>query len=459
MLSTIFKLYDIRGKYPSQINEVVIFDLIHKFPMVFSKKARVIIGHDARHSSPSLYKTAIKTLQELQYTVIEVGMITTPMLMFLADHFKFKKDIGIMITASHNPKDQNGIKIIDEHLQVVGGRDLLGRITHSFLGREEITPRIKKAPSRNKIAETRRAYIRFLEKFFKGGNKKRKLYVGVDCSNGSAGPILQKVKFPSYVQVILLNQKPDGNFPAHAPNPLLQSSVTDVKKAIKKHKADFGAVLDGDGDRIVFVDNTGKRVRPEYIWRLVVGHEKYKKTVVTELNGFLIKRLAENHQLKNVRVFPSRVGRKSFLEKMKARNADFGFENSGHYYFKDFFYSDCGILTLIKVLQAVRTLPYTLSDFIGFLPHTVRLPEYNIPARHATSALYHTLADMMEHKAEKISFFEGVSMYIGGIFVNVRASNTESEIRINVEGEDVKKTKTLLPRIVKLVKEMGKWRE
>ncbi len=465
MLSTIFKLYDIRGKYPSQINEIVVFDIIRKFPMLFGEGTRVIVGHDARHSSPSLYKTAIKTLCEMNYTVIAAGVITTPELMFLAKHFKFKKDIGIMITASHNPKDQNGIKIIDQHLNVMGGIDLLGKITQFFVAPEGKVP-LKNAPVREKSAEARKMYVRFLESFIEKKNhdtksgsrlkRRGKLCVVIDCSNGSSGPIIQKIKFPPYMRPIFINTRPDGNFPAHSPNPLDEASLQDVKKAIKKNKADFGVVLDGDGDRAVFVDNKARRVRSEYIWRLIMGNERYTKTVVTELNAYLISKLSSDPQMKQVKISSSKVGRESFLRAMKNANADFGFENSGHYYFKEFFYGDSGIVAILKVVNALGALPYALSDFIDMLPQTVRLPEADIPARHATAELYHTLADMLREKAQRVSFFEGVSLHIGGTFVNVRISNTEGIIRVNVEGEDKKKVADLLARTTKLVREMGK---
>jgi len=451
MLSSIFKLYDIRGKYPSEINEVVVFDIVRNFPALFGKNIRVIIGHDARHSSPSLYKAAIQTLREMNCVVIEAGIITTPMSMFLAHRFKFKKDIAVMITASHNPKNQNGIKIIDEHLNVMGGKELFAlvkKISQKNTKKESK----KKTTVYKKAAQARKEYIDFLNGFFVATQERKTIKIVIDCSNGSTGPILRGMRFPSWVRPLFLNAKPDGNFPAHSPNPLDEKSLLDVKREIQKQKADLGVVLDGDGDRIVCVDNKGSRVRPEYIWRLIMGHEKYTRTVVTELNAYFVKKLAQSQLPQKIKAYPARVGRMSMLQEMKKRDADFGFENSGHYYFKDFFYSDCGILTLIKILNATRSLPYSLSDFVNMLPHTLRLPEYNIPTRRIDAFPYRALVKSMGANVKNTSFFEGVSVRYDDMYVNVRASNTEPEIRINVEGENIKKVKKLLEKTVRAVR-------
>jgi phosphomannomutase len=455
MLNSIFKLYDIRGKYPSQINEVVVFDIVRKLPMLFGENATVVIGHDARHSSPILYKTAIKTLQDLNYTVIATGMITTPMIMFLIRHFK--ADVGLMITASHNPKDQNGIKIIDGDLHIIGGRDLFGKITQFFLdGEPERT--LRRKPVKERTADARKGYIQFLNKFFETGKGAKKVKVVIDMSNGASGPTVSRMKFPAGVETVFVNAKPDGNFPGHGPNPLAPQALADVQRAIKKHKADMGVVFDGDGDRAVFVDNNGRMVRPEYVWRLIAGHEKYSRSVLTELNAYLVTKMMRARALPRTRLFLSKVGRLSFTQAMKRHNADFGFENSGHYYFKEFFYSDSGILVMIKAINALRALPYSLADFVDLLPHTVRLPETDVGVRQATPMLYHTLADILGKHAKKISFFESLTMHFDDMVLNVRNSNTEDVVRVNAEGEDEKKVKALLKKTVKMVKEMGRWK-
>lgn len=453
MLRSIFKLYDIRGTYPSQINEAVVIIVMRVLSVLFGKNIRVIIGHDARYSSPALYAAAVQALYESGCQVVTVGMITTPMSMFAVHQLHSKKDIGVMITASHNPKNQNGIKIIDTSMQVLGGLHLythMQKIKKIPLAMTTRTP----LPIQNKEQALKKRYANFLSYFFSKKRPQKKIRIIVDCSHGSAGPIFKNIQTPPWIHILFLHTKPDGNFPAHGPNPLLKSSHAHIKKEIRKQKADFGVIVDGDGDRVVFFDDKARYIRPEYIWRLLVGHKKWRRSVYTELNSFVIKKMLNDVALRDMALYQSPVGRVSLIEAMRKRNADIGFENSGHFYFKDFFGSDSGILACIQVMEAVLHLPYRLSDFIDMLPGSIRLPELNIPCGSSGRVSYKKIAKYVRVHKKQISFFDGMSVCAEDLFLNVRASHTEPHIRINAEGMDYKKVKKSLIQLAEIVRRL-----
>lgn len=453
MLRSIFKLYDIRGVYPAQINEAVVIIVMRALSVLFGKNIRVIIGHDARCSSPALYAAAVQALHESGCHVVKVGMITTPMSMFMVQQLRSKKDIGVMITASHNPKNQNGIKIIDTTMQVLGGLHLYTRMQ-----------KIKKIPSvmttgthlpiQNREHILKKRYTYFLSHFFSKKRPQKKIRVVVDCSHGSVGPIFKNIQTPPWIHMLFLHTKPDGNFPAHGPNPLLKSSHVHIKKEIRKQKADFGVVVDGDGDRVVFFDDKARYIRPEYIWRLLVGHKKWRRSVYTELNSYVITKMLNDTALRDMVLYQSPVGRVSLIEIMRRKNADIGFENSGHFYFKDFFGSDSGIVACIQVMEAVLHLPYVLSDFIDMLPRSIRLSELNIPFGSSGRVSYKKIAKYVGVDKKKVSFFDGMSVRAEDLFLNVRASHTEPHIRINAEGTDYKKVKKSLIQLAEIVKRL-----
>lgn len=453
MAFEIFKQYDVRGAYPSRLDETEVSRVMRIFPVIWDKKTRIIIGHDARKSSPSLYKTAVGILGGMGYSVVPVGMITTPMITFLVERPGSSEAVGVMITASHNPKNQNGIKIISKRMGIVGGIDLLERMKEHPLGEERDDGWKRRVVVGDKSVEAKKEYAKFLEKFFGRKTPERKVRIVIDCSNGSAGPILRKIKFPAHIRPIFLNEKPDGNFPTHGPNPLLERALVAAKKAVKKHRADCGAVLDGDGDRAVFIDDEGATVRPEYAWRLIVGN-RTGRAVVTELNAYLVKKLARDMNLRKPFIHISRVGRKYIMRKMRKSSSETGFENSGHYYFKDFFGGDSGIVAVIKVANALSVLPYSFSDFIRFLPHTTRLPEKNIRFSGDGEKLFKIAAKQFGKKVERVSSLEGISLRFVDGFLNMRLSNTEGVIRINSEGENAEKTKQRLAEAVGLVRSL-----
>ncbi|MDP3015202.1 MAG: hypothetical protein Q8N28_02200 [bacterium] len=279
-------------------------------------------------------------------------------------------------------------------------------------------------------------YANFLKKFLK---PQCKLKVVFDCSNGTAGIILKNLKTEK-LKAILINQKPDGNFPAHGPNPLMPDALKQIQKAVIKHKADFGAIFDADADRVFFIDNFGRFVNPDIIARLLIWHLKPKKVIIDIRTGWQVKKSKVKSQ--KLKVVVSRVGHYFIKKLMRKIKADFAAEYSGHYYFKKFFYADSGILAAIEAINAVSKLPHKLSDFIDLLPQYYRSSELNLKFNSARNYAEHdTELRRMMRKIEqkfkkqviKISHLDGLTMEFEEWWFNLRPSNTEPLIRLSVE--------------------------
>lgn len=282
-------------------------------------------------------------------------------------------------------------------------------------------------------------YINFLKKF---SSVKKPLKLVLDCSNSTTGFVLKKLKVPNS-KFIILNSRVDGNFPAHGPNPLQKGAVAEAKKSVIKNKADFGAVFDGDGDRAVFIDNKGKRVSPHVVAMLFF--KNHKPPYVADIYTYYLLKLAGYPKIK--KVIPSLVGTKFIKENMKKKKASVGVEYSAHYYFKNFFYSDSGVLGIIKAMNVLSQESRKLSSLVSELP-VVYFEQFNIK-RKAPLKKYISEFKKKFSKA-KVSRLDGVTFEEKGWVLNIRESHTEPLFRIFIAArsqKDFKKAKKLTRQI------------
>ncbi len=286
-------------------------------------------------------------------------------------------------------------------------------------------------------------YLNFLKKFI---NPQRKLRVIFDCSNGVSGLVVRRLQAKN-LKFKIINGKPDGNFPAHGPDPLKKNATNSLQKMVFCQKADFGVVFDADGDRVFFIDNKGRFVDQDVITRLLIWHLNPKKIVISANMGWLIKKF-------QIPIIISKTGHFYIKKLMQQKNADFGAERSGHYYFKKFFYADSGILTAIEIINAVSRLPYSLADFVDLLPQYYRFSEVNIKYQASNikrQELFKKIEKKYKEEAKEISYIDGLSMVFNEHWFNIRFSNTESLIRLSIEAKNkrvLQKEKKKLIRIL-----------
>lgn len=462
--ASIFKAYDIRGIYPSEINEKVVFEIAKKLAARWGSKSGIVIGHDARLSSPSLYAALVAGLSQngAAVKVIPAGAMTTPMLYFLVNQKKAAG--GIMVTASHNPKEFNGLKVVGTNARPMSGTEIFELMENDakkpFQEKSIPSPAgvsltelpahmeqvdLEKSVMWKKGRDEVGAYVNFLKKFLK---PKRKMRVVFDCSDGATGMVLDEL-FGSHplVRSTLINAWPNGHFPAHGPNPLAKGAARQLVREVRRQKADLGVIFDADGDRVFFVDNRGREIDPNEAGYMLaqVFRPPY---VVGEVSSWRLKKLKAK-SVKRKTVFISRVGHYFFKKLMRAKRASLGLEHSGHFYFRDFFYCDSGILASIEVINFISRLPGGVAEWLDALPAYYRSGEINFKVADKENIL-RKIESAYKKDAIAMSKSDGLTMELEGYWFNVRPSNTENLLRLNLEATG----KEILKRELKKIKSM-----
>jgi len=424
---TIFKSYDIRGIYPSQLNEKIAYRIGQVF-IEHTKAKRVAIGRDCRLSSPSLFKALSKGIIDRGADVYNIGEVPTECLYFTVGNYDY--DGGIMITASHNPKEYNGFKMVKKKVGVIRGEEI-GRIFEKADFSEV------KRTGKIKNIDIWQDWLNHIFSFV-DINKIKPLKVAVDASNGMAGKTISRISPKIPIELIPLNFNLDGNFPAHAPNPLLEESSLQIKKEIKTKKADLGFIFDGDADRIFLLDEKGRFIKGDVTLLLLSKYflEKIPGAGIV-YNVICSKAVPEFIKKWNGRPIQSPVGFINIKENMIKNRGIMGGELAGHYSFKGNFYSDSGFIAFLILLEIISASRKKVSAQISGLSPYAKTSEINFEIKEKEKIL---------NKIKKL-YSDGKQNYLDGITVeydnwwfNVRPSNTEPLIRLTIEAN----TKELL---------------
>lgn len=293
-------------------------------------------------------------------------------------------------------------------------------------------------------------YADFLKKLIRPGRKIKTVF---DCSNGAAGLIVKKLKNKK-LKLEIINEKPDGRFPAHGPNPLKKTALRDLRLAVRRRKADMGVIFDADGDRAIFMDNLGRIADSDVIGYLLINHLRPKKTIIDPRSGWLLKK-TQNRTI----TAKSRVGHYFIKKQMRKTKTELAVEKSGHYYFRVFDgYFDSGILAAIQTINALSRLPYSLADFINLVPRYYRSGEINLKTENQRKIL-ETIEKKYKKTAAKISKIDGLTMEFNpsassgqAWWFNLRQSNTEPFIRLNAEAASKKLLNQKIKELRKLIR-------
>ena len=437
-----FKAYDIRGIVPGELNT----DLAYKIGLAFSNligAKKVIVGHDIRKSSDEISESLIKGLNDSGANTIDIGLCGTEMIYFATPYFD--ADGGIMITASHNPPEYNGMKFVKRDSVPVGYDAGLNKVEQMILDND--LGEISEKKGTNTTEDVMSAFIESLNKYYDPA-KIDKLKVVVNAGNGCVGPALEAIEDNLPIEMIKLFINPDSEFPNGVPNPLLPENRKPSIEAIIKNEADLGVAWDGDYDRCFFFDERGNFIEGYYIVGLLA------KSILKNNPGEKIvhdPRLIWN-TIKEVneaggKTVVSKSGHAYIKEKMREVNAIYGGEMSAHHYFRDNSYSDSGMIPFLLVLQLMSEEKKKLSELVGEM-----IEDY--PCSGEINSTIDNPADKIKEVEEKISNgnvdkLDGLSVDLGEWRYNLRMSNTEPIIRLNVESKHDeklmrKKTKELL---------------
>lgn len=441
---SVFKAYDIRGIYGPEINEEFA-EKLGRAVIHFTKAKKIVVGYDSRTSNLKLFSALVKGIIESGRDVVHIGIVTRPMLNWVA----FKYDLGIMITASHNPKEYNGFKFLwkAKPLSYDNGLDQVEKL----LDKKFIRNKPGKIVSKDHIDD----YVKFLSSKLR---KKRKhsLKIIADASNGSAGEIIKRFFEKNEIEHEILFSEPDGTFPCHNPNPLDDNALVVLKKRVLDTKADFGFIVDPDADRIRFVDDKGIIIDNSYIQSLTSKYFLKKKSYIVH---DLISRkvLSETIRRNKGKEILSKVGFVNISESMRKNKSVYGCEMSGHNYFKEFNYLDSAMLMLIYVINMYSESNKKLSTMIKPLDKYVDLGELNYKLMYDKDKVLiidkvhdYFLKNKKKLNA-KIGDLDGLSVSTKDYWLNIRPSNTEPLLRLRIEGKNRKTIEKAKKQIEKFI--------
>jgi len=421
--SSIFKSYDIRGIYPDQLNEATAFEVGRGFVKHTGLKS-IAIGYDARTSSPELFRSLAEGVISQGAHVYFIGRVPTECLYFAVANYDY--DAGIMITASHNPKEYNGFKMIlkkGNEIEMVRGKDLFATIEKN--GYVET--------SHGKIHEKNiwQDYISYLGKFLSKDTKNFK--VVIDASNGVIGEAIDKIEGNLPIEIIKLNFKPDGSFPNHSPNPLEYGSSHQIKDDIIKSKADFGVMFDGDADRIFLVDENGELVSADIVLLLLAKYflQKSPGTAIA-YNAICSKAVPEFVEKWGGKPVRTQVGFVNVREGLIKNNGAMGGELSGHYCYKDYWYMDSGMVTFLTLLQIISSEGKKVSEIVKDFSPYFKSAELNFDIEDKEAVLEKVKEKYSDGKQD---FLDGIIVEYKDWWFNVRPSNTEPLLRLTIEAD------------------------
>ncbi len=434
-----FHAYDIRGVYNKDFDKDDVYKIGFFLPKLL-KTNKILVGRDVRKSSPEIYEYLTKGITDAGADVYDIGLATTPLVYFGTAKFNF--DASVQITASHNPKEYNGMKVSKANALPVGYDTGLGDL-EKMMNNDEIIP----VENKGKIInyDIKKEYLEFLKSFVVDYSK---LKIGMDCSNGMAALFTKEIfgDIPIYIYDQL-----DGTFPNHEANPLIAKNYADLQKLVKENDLDIGVIYDGDADRVMFVDNNGDFVPPDLIIAFLghyFGEERgLKGKVLHDIRTS--KAVGEYLKQFGFEAQTWKVGRAYAAPKLREIDGVFGGELAGHYYFKDFYFSDSGLLASILVLRIVAQMKdkgIKFSEIISKIKKYENSGEINFKIEQKQEAIKAVVEHFKAKKEpEKIIDFDGYRLEYPDWWFNVRPSNTEPYLRLIVEA----KTKNLLDEKVK----------
>ena len=422
----IFKAYDVRGIYPDELDEEGAYAIGRAYAEQFEPR-KIAVGWDMRVSSPAMAEAAMRGAAEAGVDVLELGMVGTEMLYFAVGDLGL--DGGIEVTASHNPKEYTGMKIVRRGALPVGGESGLLEIRDRALAAEQ------RPAARSGSIERYDVWPTFVERVlsFVDVDAIRPLRVVIDGANGMAGAMLPPVLERLPVDAVRCYFEPDGTFPNHEPNPLLPENREFIVRKTLEEGADLGVAFDGDADRCFFVDDTGEFVPGDFVTALLAESILEKEPgakVIYDLRASWA--VPETVERAGGTPLVNRVGHAFIKHRMRKEDAAFAGEVSGHYYFRDFSQADSGVVPFLLMLEFVSKKGRKLSEILRpyreryFITGELNTPVADVPLK---------LQELKERFGSEgeVSHLDGVSIDAADWHMNVRPSNTEPLLRLNLE--------------------------
>ncbi len=443
---TAFHAYDIRGIYNRDFNKEDAYRIGFFLPKLMNT-SKILVGRDVRVSSPEIYKALSHGIMDAGADVYTAGLTTTPMVYFLTAKYKF--EASVMITASHNGKEYNGMKVSGPNATPIGYAKGLNKLEKMIAGEVHITQ-----PKGNEIDfDKHDVYQTFLQSYFE--EKINDLNITIDTSNGMAALFVENIlgSKPNYIFKEL-----DGRFPNHEANPLDPKNIVDIQKAVIANKSDIGVIFDGDADRVMFVDEEGSFISPD-LMIAVIGHYfiKNQKNAIGVLQDIRSSKAIEEYLIKqgNITMNTWKVGRAFASIKLRELDSLWGGELAGHYYFKDFYYSDSGILAMLIILNVFADFKkkgIKVSELIDSIKAYANSGEINFKILQKQEAMEAVRKHFTETESPtRFLDFDGYRLEFPDWWFNIRPSNTEPFLRLIVEARSNSILNEKLTEIKKII--------
>ncbi len=441
-----FKAYDIRGKVPSELNK----DLVYKIGLAYSKyidAKKIVIGRDVRKSSDALFEALSKALNDNGVDVIDLGLCGTEIVYYATP--AFDADGGIMITASHNPSEYNGLKFVKKGSRPVGYDSGLKEVEKMILS-GKLTPSGKERGNIKRV-NVMNSFLNNLKKFY-DPEKINPLKVVVNAGNGCAGLALDAIEPQLPIKMIKVFNEPDSNFPNGVPNPLLIENRQPTIDAVLKNNADLGVAWDGDYDRCFFFDEKGNFIEGYYIVGLL-AKSILKKNLGEKIvhDPRLIWNTIDIVEKAGGIPVVSQSGHAFIKQKMREVNSIYGGEMSAHHYFRDNSYSDSGMIPFLLILQLIseekRKFSHLVEEMIADYPCS---GEINSQISNPAGKIEEIAGKYSDGKEDRL---DGLSVEYDKWRFNIRMSNTEPIIRLNVESKgDINLMKEKTEELLKIIR-------
>ncbi|MGP5361198.1 phosphomannomutase CpsG [Psychrobacter celer] len=464
-----FKAYDIRGELGVNLDEDIAYRIGRSFAQILYQryqasantqnndmtdlKPAIVIGSDIRHSSEQLKQAAIKGIMDAGIDVIDLGMTGTEEVYFATSHYQALG--GIEVTASHNPINYNGLKLVKEHSKPISADDGLAEIqVLAESGNFATSTQLGKL----QLLTDKSAYIDHVMTFI-DVDKLKPLKLVINSGNGSAGPVVDLLtdkltQAGAPIDIITLHHTPDGSFPNGIPNPMITANRAATQQAVLTHKADLGIAFDGDFDRCFLFDETGEFIDGSYVVGMLAQAflNKYpNESIVYDPRViYNTEAVIDAHQGEAV---ISKSGHSFIKQVMRESGAVYGGEMSAHHYFRDFFYCDSGMIPWLLTIELLSITGKTLSELVtGYINAYPSSGELNFRlTTHDAPTIISAIEEKFSIDNPTKSLLDGLSLNFGDWRFNLRASNTEPLIRLNIE------TRGDQPLLADKIQEIEQW--
>lgn len=445
-----FHAYDIRGIYNKDFDREIVYRVGFFLPELL-KADKVLVGRDARESSPEMHDALLKGITDAGADVYDLGLSTTPMVYYATATYGFTA--SAQITASHNPREYNGLKVSRENALPVGFDTGLGTVKEWIETREIV---VKEKKGEVHKLDVKNEYIAFLMKY-KGDYSG--LNIGMDVSNGMAALLIKDILGEGSDKLHYIFDEMDGTFPNHEANPLIPENTLDLRNLVKEKGCDIGVIFDGDADRVMFVDENSRFISPDLMIALL-GHyfleERGEKgPVLQDIRSS--KAVGEYLSPMGGEIHTWKVGRAFAAHKLREINGVYGGELAGHYYFRDFFYSDSGIMAALIILDITAKLKkrgVKLSQAIAAIEKYDNSGEINFRIEKKREAMDKVREYFLQTEKPIASFdFDGYRVEFPEWWFNIRPSNTEPYLRFLAEAKGAELLAQKVAKVKELLKE------